>query len=256
MAFRQYTQCVDIENFDPGNPLTGAVLLGLYVTLPVSVLPILLALNGVGSPWCLLLLAEVYVAAAALGYSYWFLYRRLICIPAPPEDPADSAGDHLVIGTLINILPPEPIGDNDYSISILPQPLPLGTQGPFKAVNPGPGPFGYLITEQPVTMNAALLYTGHRDTDTDPKNCPANVNDQPTEDLHCEFEGSGIHDRLNAPNTAETFNEVKPAVESFLRNLYGSAVTLKHEVNEETLFEIIATAPGDLSVDQLLNRIS
>src|SRR5450432_2166552 len=161
MAFRQYTQCVDIENFDPGNPLTGAVLLGLYVTLPVSVLPILLAINSVGSPWCLLLLGEVYVSAAALGYSYWFLYRRLICIPAPPEHPADSAGDHLVIGTLINILPPEPVGDNDYSISILPQPIPLGTPGPFKAADPSLGFFGYLITEQPVTMNAALLYTGH-----------------------------------------------------------------------------------------------
>lgn len=65
-----------------------------------------------------------------------------------------------------------------------------------------------------------------------------------------------IHDRLNAPNTAETFNQVKPAVESFLRNLFGSAVTLKHEPNEEDLFGIRATTSSSVSVSDLLSRIS
>jgi hypothetical protein len=196
MAVRQYTQCVDVENFDPGNPLTGALLLGLYMTLPPGAFAALLAIAGVGSPWCLLFLAEVYASATVVGYCYWFLYRRLICIPAPPEHPADSAGHHLVIGTLINILTPDPVGDNDYSIGILPSCIPLGAQGPFKepftAANPAPpGPFGYLITEQPVTKNYPLLYTGHPDYDTDADTCP--VDRKQSEVLHCEFEGSGMY---------------------------------------------------------------
>ena len=32
--FRQYTNCVDIKDFDPTNPFVQAALLGLYVTLP------------------------------------------------------------------------------------------------------------------------------------------------------------------------------------------------------------------------------
>jgi len=64
-----------------------------------------------------------------------------------------------------------------------------------------------------------------------------------------------IHDRLNAPNSAKTFNEVKPAVETFLRNLYGSPVTLTHDPNEETLFEITAKTNSTASVSDLLSRI-
>src|SRR5262249_60076341 len=124
MSYRQYTQCVDIQYFDPRNPYVQAALLGLYVTLPVAAFAAFLAIVGVGSPWCLLLLGEVYVIAGVIGYCYWWLFRRLICIPAPPDHPADGAGDHLAIGTLIDILPPATLAqfpdiDNDYSIGIL-----------------------------------------------------------------------------------------------------------------------------------------
>ena len=30
-------------------------------------------------------------------------------------------------------------------------------------------PFGYLVTNQPVTKNFPLLFTGHHDQDTDPR---------------------------------------------------------------------------------------
>jgi hypothetical protein len=197
MAFKQYTQCVDIQLFDPRNPQTQAALLGLYITLPPGAFATLLAIAGVGSPWCLLLLAEVYVIAAVLGYSYWFLYRRLICLPATPEHQADSAGDHMVIGTLINILLPEPVGDNDYSIGILPQGNSLGASASDVQASI---PYGYLVTNQDVIKNYPLLYTGHPDFDTDQEKCP--VDQIKSEVLHCEFEGRGMYDLYLATHVA------------------------------------------------------
>jgi hypothetical protein len=197
VAFRQYTQCVDIQNFDPGNPLAGAALLGLYVTLAPGLFTALLIIAGVASWTCLLILAEVYLCATVVGYCYWFLYRRLICIPAPPENPADSAGDHLVVGTLINILPPDPVFDNDYSIGILPQPNPIGAS-PSEVQ--GKEPYGYLVTNQPVTKNYPLEFTGHPEHDTDPNKCP--VDQRTSEVLHCEFEGRGVYDLYIASRVA------------------------------------------------------
>jgi hypothetical protein len=65
-----------------------------------------------------------------------------------------------------------------------------------------------------------------------------------------------IHDRLLAPNTAETFADVKPTLESFLSKLYGGNVTLAHEPNDETLFEVKVTAGSSPSVGELLKRLA
>lgn len=197
MAFKQYTQCVDIQLFDPTDPRIQAALLGLYITLPPGAFATLLAIAKVGSPWCLLLLAELYLIATVLGYSYWFLYRRLICLPATPEHPADSAGDHMVIGTLINILSPEPVGDNDYSIGILPQGNSFGSSALDVQASI---PYGYLVTNQDVIKNYPLLYTGHPDFDTDQNQCP--VDQIQSEVLHCEFEGRGMYDLYLATHIA------------------------------------------------------
>ena len=72
MAFKQYTQCVDIQLFDPENPLIRAALIGLYITLPPGAFAALLAIAKVGSPWCLRFLVEVYVIAGVVGYCDWF----------------------------------------------------------------------------------------------------------------------------------------------------------------------------------------
>ena len=150
MSYRQYTECVDISNFDPGNPITNALLLGLYITITPAAFAALLTAVGASSPWCLFIFLEIYPAATILGYCYWFLYRRLICLPAPPDHPVDNAGDHMVIGTLIDILPPDDPGrkwydlDNDYSIDILPQCNPLGA-GFDEVANSEP--YGYLVKE-------------------------------------------------------------------------------------------------------------
>lgn len=200
MTYRQYTQCVDIDNFDMstlGNgKYTQAALLGLEVTLAPGVFTALLVIAGVGSPWCLLLLAEVWAIASVVGFSYWWLYRRLICIPAPPDHPADKAGDHLAIGLLINIEPPGSGDffaniDNDYSIGILPCPLPEGANR--DQVVQG-SPYGYLVDPQPVTVDHGLPYAGEQAV------CPGGS--LRSEVLHCEFEGRGMYDMFLAAQAA------------------------------------------------------
>jgi hypothetical protein len=202
MAYRQYTQCVDIENFDPatlGNgKYTQAALQGLKITLPAGVFTALLAIAGAASGWCLLLLIEVWAIASVVGFCYWWLYRRLICIPAPPDHPADSAGDHLAIGLLINIEPPGSGDflaniDNDYSIGILPCPLPPGAS---RAQVVAGSPYGYLVEEQPVTMDHGLPYAGEQAV------CPGSPASERSEVLHCEFEGRGMYDMFLAAQAA------------------------------------------------------
>jgi hypothetical protein len=202
MAYRQYTQCVDIQYFDPAYLGNGkywqSILLGLKITLPVGVLPALLAIAGAANPWCLLLLLEVWAMAFLVGFCYWWLYRRLICIPAPPGHPADSAGDHLAIGSLINIEPPGSGDflaniDNDYSIGILPCPLP---QGATRDQVVAQSPYGYLVEEQPVTHDHGLPYAGEQAT------CPKSPDSARSEVLHCEFEGRGIYDMYLAARAA------------------------------------------------------
>jgi hypothetical protein len=200
MSFRQYTQCVDIENFDPTDPRVQATKLGLYVSLPPAVFTaLLLAFGGIGSGWCYFLLLEVWAIAFIVGITYWALYRKLVCIPAPPGHPADSAGDHLAIGLLINIEPPGSGSftdniDNDYSIGILPCPL----QPPADLTQVVQhSPFAYLVEEQPVTMDRGLRYAGEQAL------CPGSPpNSKRSEVLHCEFEGRGLYDMYLAARVA------------------------------------------------------
>jgi hypothetical protein len=153
-----------------------------------------------GNPFYLLLLAEIYGIAGVIGYCYWWLFRRLICIPDPPDHPADAAGDHLAIGMVIDILPPPPTFpdiDNDYSIGILLQCNPLGAN---LAQVENSQPFGYLVTEQPVTHNAGLLYTGQSQPDHKfPGHPELEIK---SEILHCEFEGRGVFDMFLAAQAA------------------------------------------------------
>jgi len=191
MAYRQYTQCVSIDQFDRawlGNgKYTQAALLGLKITLPAGVFTALLAIAGVASGWCLLLLVWVWAVASLVGFCYWFLYRRLICLPPP----TGNASDHFAIGRLINTEPPDYNTDNDFSIGILPCPLPIGAK---KAQVAAGSPYGYLIEPQPGWQGSPFggdlpfqgetaTCLGHPDTDLEKSAV-----------LHCEFEGRGIYD--------------------------------------------------------------
>ena len=64
-----------------------------------------------------------------------------------------------------------------------------------------------------------------------------------------------INDRLFAPNSADTFTAVRPTIEAFLTKLYGAPVSLTHQPNPETVFEIRITAAGSPTTDELLKRL-
>jgi hypothetical protein len=182
------------------NPFAQAALLGLYVTLPAAVIPVLMTLGG-GNPLCLAILAEIFVIAGITGYCYWWLFRRLICIPDSPDHPADATGSHVVIGTLIDILPPSsatfPDIDNDFSMGILPACNPLGAT--LADVSQSQ-PYGYLVAEQPVTHDAGLLFTGQGAVDHEfPGHPELEIRSQV---LHCEFEGRAVFDMFIASRAA------------------------------------------------------
>jgi hypothetical protein len=64
-----------------------------------------------------------------------------------------------------------------------------------------------------------------------------------------------INDRLRAPNTAETFANVRPELEAFARRLYGTDVSLVHEGSERELFSVRVIARGAVPVATLLDRL-
>ena len=65
-----------------------------------------------------------------------------------------------------------------------------------------------------------------------------------------------INDRLHAPNTPETFEQIRPDLDAFLRNLYGGPVELSHHPHPEKLFEVTIKASHSPSIDQLLSRVA
>ena len=66
-----------------------------------------------------------------------------------------------------------------------------------------------------------------------------------------------IHDRLHAPNSTQTFAELRPQLESFLKSLYAApAIELDHRADPLTLFEVGIRAPQSIPVASLLQRAS
>jgi hypothetical protein len=64
-----------------------------------------------------------------------------------------------------------------------------------------------------------------------------------------------VNDRLLAPNTPETFAEVKGDLEAFLRALYGSSsVELSYQPHPEKLFEVEIHASGSVPLGVLLDH--
>jgi hypothetical protein len=65
-----------------------------------------------------------------------------------------------------------------------------------------------------------------------------------------------VHDRLLAPNTAETFEKVKPELEAVLRELYPTGqLTLEHQPSELTLFEVRIRNREAPALETLLARV-
>jgi hypothetical protein len=64
-----------------------------------------------------------------------------------------------------------------------------------------------------------------------------------------------IHDRLLAPNTAETFNAVRGDLQSFLAELFKGDVALEHKQGAERLFEVRIRSNGKANLADLLGRL-
>ena len=65
-----------------------------------------------------------------------------------------------------------------------------------------------------------------------------------------------VHDRLLAPNTPATFDNLKPDLEAVLSELYaGSDVAIEHRPSAEKLFEVGIKASQPPTLAELLNRV-
>ena len=66
-----------------------------------------------------------------------------------------------------------------------------------------------------------------------------------------------LNDRLNAPNTAETFSALQPALNSVLDGLYGGAQTqIEHDDDPRRRFAVRIKIEGDWEVDNVLENMS
>jgi len=65
-----------------------------------------------------------------------------------------------------------------------------------------------------------------------------------------------VNDRLLAPNSPETFSQVKGELESFFKELYGSPVELTYKPDPERLFEVGIHANQSVPVSTLLDRLA
>jgi len=65
-----------------------------------------------------------------------------------------------------------------------------------------------------------------------------------------------IADRLLAPPTQETWEDVKPQLERFVADLFGVPVKLEPRLDPQKLFEVRITAPGAPSVKSLQDRLN
>ena len=65
-----------------------------------------------------------------------------------------------------------------------------------------------------------------------------------------------IYDRLLGPNNPQTLAAIKPDLESFIAELYGSApLVLEFHPSEQSLFEVIVKAPTAPTIGSLLKRL-
>ncbi|HZZ41559.1 MAG TPA: hypothetical protein VFE58_01355 [Tepidisphaeraceae bacterium] len=65
-----------------------------------------------------------------------------------------------------------------------------------------------------------------------------------------------IADKLNAPNTAETFGRLKPEIEGFLKGMLGGVeFTLEQNGDERVAFEVMVRVKKLETVEMLLSRV-
>jgi hypothetical protein len=190
MPFNQYTTCIDAQFHNKTNQFIQATVAATASVAALAVIPVFVA------PWCLFFLIPVFAAIWLLVYCQWFLHDRLICLPTPADPTCPGRTDQVAIGMVVDILDPNDNTfpdsiDTDYSFGMLLAPNMPGadTQADRTLVEKSL-PYGYLMKQQPATMNIGVPFTSHQGTDKQ-TGLTSWV-------LHCEFEGAGVRDLMLA----------------------------------------------------------
>lgn len=182
MAFRQYTECVKPGNFVDFsfNAIGIRNILIVFLSGGFGVWLIAIFAGGpVG------LMVGVALFTMIVAYLYWWLHGRLICHNEQP----------CLLGVVQSLSAADPLqkaGDDDFSMNVLLAPGPTGSIEFFKQHNlPAPPVSAYqntlqgrLVSPQQPILDVGRTYVsdeGHLKYITG---------------LHCEFEGSGIHNLL------------------------------------------------------------
>jgi hypothetical protein len=189
MAYRQYTDCVDPSNYI-NLGFTAIGWRNIFILVWTGAFAVALIAIFAGGPVTLIAFIAFFIAAVA--YLYWWLNGRLICLKDEP----------CLIGMVRGLSAADPLekaGDDDFSMNVLLAPGPTAFRTDHKQLNPengfveGPPPpiseyqgtlQGRLVSPQPPILAIGRTYVtdeGHSKYVTG---------------LHCEFEGSGIHNLL------------------------------------------------------------
>lgn len=176
MAYKKYTTCVEPEHYaiDFGTHLAGYAQLILFV---LSVGFVAFAVITIaGGP--VAIVAALAFLAVWISVLLWYLHGRLICLG--PDD-----RNCAVIGVVRSHGQSDPAwgekyGDDDYTMNLWLAPGPITDDR--SETDYWQEPQGHLVAKNQEILDINKHYG-------DPKYLQF---------LHCEFEGSGIHDRLNA----------------------------------------------------------
>jgi hypothetical protein len=176
MAYKQYTQCVQPDNYS-SSPGFNAIFAGLFASL-LAIVGVMLATGGLAG-FAGGFAAMLGVAIALMSLVHWWLYGRLICL----------GGEKCAIGMVVSVEPKEKKSglrsidmDTDYCFNLLLAPHLIGAgQSTIEA----DGIMGELIKEQAATKSYGLSFAGYTSKEFD--------NDPDTAVLHCECEGAGVY---------------------------------------------------------------
>lgn len=180
MAVQHFTECVTPPHKFKKRSFAWMVLQASLVAGPLTAFAI-----ATGHYWCVGIALEIGLMVFEIAYCQNWLFERLICL----------GGDRDVIGMVIHIDPPRGISfstntfdlDNDYSFNLLLQCTDFGVKESDQAL--ADSPYGELIKNQNAIIALGSEVPQYENNGylipDDPPNSAT---------LHCEFEGSGVHD--------------------------------------------------------------
>jgi hypothetical protein len=176
MAYKKYTTCIEPEHYviDFGTHLAGYAQLILFVLSVGFVAFAIITIAG-GPVAIVAVLAFLTVWISVL---LWYLHGRLICLG--PDD-----RNCAIFGMVKGHGQSDPswgekYGDDDYTMNIWLAPGPITDDKPETEY--WQEPQGHLVAENQKILDINKHYPDRKYVKF----------------LHCEFEGSGIHERLNA----------------------------------------------------------